>query len=144
MAIWIVQFVGQKILVLDYIEGVGQVLAYYVNELRSRGWDKALCILPHDGVNENNITGKRYEDHLARRRVSVEVIKNQGKGAAMMRIEAARRCSRASGSTRRNIDRAGARRARLLPRAQGRGLRNVGLGPSLNTTGRATAPTPSA
>lgn len=91
MAIWIVQFVGQEIRVLDYIEGVGQVLAYYVNELRSRGYQKALCYLPHDGVNSNNITGKRYEDHLRDAEFEVHVIANQGKGAAMMRIEAARR-----------------------------------------------------
>lgn len=91
MAIWIVQFVGQEILVLDYIEGVGQVLAYYVNELRSRGYQKALCFLPHDGVNENNITGKRYEDHLRDAEFDVTVVKNQGRGAALMRIEAVRR-----------------------------------------------------
>lgn len=91
MAIWICQFVGQEIRVLDYIEGVGQVLAYYVNELRTRGWGKAICILPHDGVNENNLTGKRYEDHVRDAGFEVEVVKNQGKGAAMMRIEAVRR-----------------------------------------------------
>lgn len=91
MAIWIVQFVGQEIRVLDYIEGVGQVLAYYVNELRSRGWSKALCVLPHDGVNENNITGKRYEQHLRDAEFETKVVKNQGRGAAMMRVEAVRR-----------------------------------------------------
>jgi phage terminase large subunit len=91
MAIWICQFVGQQIMVLDYIEGVGQVLAYYVNELRTRGWGKAYCYLPHDGVNTNNITGKRYEDHVRDAGFEVEVIKNQGRGAAMMRVEAARR-----------------------------------------------------
>lgn len=91
LSIWIVQWVGREIRVLDYIEGVGQVLAYYINELRSRGWGKVLCILPHDGVNENNITGKRYEDHVRDAGFQVQVIKNQGKGAAMMRIEAARR-----------------------------------------------------
>lgn len=91
MAIWIVQFVGQEIRVLDYIEGVGQVLAYYVNELRSRGYGSVLCILPHDGVNENSITGKRYEDHLRDAGFDVEVIENQGRGAAMMRVEAVRR-----------------------------------------------------
>jgi phage terminase large subunit len=91
MAIWIVQWVGQQIIVLDYIEGVGQVLAYYIQELRKRGWGEALVYLPHDGVNENNITGKRYEDHIREAGFSVEVIKNQGKGAAMMRIEAVRR-----------------------------------------------------
>jgi phage terminase large subunit len=33
-AIWAVQWVGQEIRVLDYIEGQGQVLGYYTNELR--------------------------------------------------------------------------------------------------------------
>lgn len=91
MAIWIVQFVGQSIRILDYIEGQGQVLAYYVNELRKRGYANAKCFLPHDGVNENNITGKRYEDHLAEAEFDVETVPNQGKGAAMMRVEAVRR-----------------------------------------------------
>jgi phage terminase large subunit len=91
MAIWIVQWVGMEIRVLDYIEGVGQVLAYYVNELRSRGHGDAICVLPHDGVNTNNITGKRYEDHLREAEFEVRVVQNQGRGAAMMRVEAARR-----------------------------------------------------
>lgn len=92
MAIWIVQFVGREIRVLDYIEGIGQVLGYYTAELRARKWDKAICILPHDGVNENNILGKRYHEHLSDAGFNVPApIKNQGKGAAMMRIEAARR-----------------------------------------------------
>ena len=38
------------------------------------------------------ITGKRYEDHLREAGFAVEPpVKNQGKGAAMMRIEALRR-----------------------------------------------------
>lgn len=78
--------------VLDYIEGVGQVLAYYVNELCARGYGKALHYLPHDGVNANVVTGKRYEDHLRDAGFEVQPpIKNMGKGAAMMRIEAVRR-----------------------------------------------------
>jgi phage terminase large subunit len=91
MAIWIAQWVGPEIRVLDYIEAQGQVLSYYVGEMRARGWGQALCILPHDGVNENAITGKRYEDHLREAGFEVSVVKNQGKGAAMMRVEAARR-----------------------------------------------------
>ena len=91
MSIWIVQFVGREIRVLDYIEGQGQVLSYYVNELRARGWGKVECVLPHDGLNTNNITGKRYADHLRDAEFSVRSIPNQGQGAAMMRIEAARR-----------------------------------------------------
>lgn len=91
MAIWIVQFVAREIRVLDYCEGQGQVLAYYVNELRSRGYQKALCVLPHDGMNENSITGKRYEDHLGEAGFEVDTIPNQGRGAASMRVEAVRR-----------------------------------------------------
>jgi phage terminase large subunit len=91
MAIWIAQFVDREIRVLDYIEGAGQVLAYYVGALRARGWGGALCVLPHDGVAENSITGKRYEDHVRDAGFDVQVIRNQGRGAAMMRIAAARR-----------------------------------------------------
>lgn len=90
--IWIVQWVGQEIRVLDYYESIGQVLAYHVNWLRSKGYENAIVYLPHDGVNENNITGKRYEDHLREAGFKVEPpVKNQGKGAASMRIEAVRR-----------------------------------------------------
>ncbi len=90
-AIWIVQFVGAAINVLDYYESVGQVLAYHVNWLRQRGWGNAQVILPHDGVNDNNITGKRYEDHFRDAGFDTRIIKNQGRGAASMRIEAVRR-----------------------------------------------------
>ncbi len=90
--IWIVQWVGAEIRVLDYYESVGQVLAFHVNWLRARGYQNAMLYLPHDGVNENNITGKRYEDHLREAGFAVEPpVKNQGRGAAMMRIEALRR-----------------------------------------------------
>jgi len=92
MAIWIAQWVGREIRVLDYIEGRGQVLGYYTALLRKRGWAEAICVLPHDGVNTNNVTGLRYEDHLRQAGFTVPTpIKNQGAGAAMMRIEAARR-----------------------------------------------------
>ncbi|VIO73878.1 phage terminase large subunit [Bradyrhizobium ivorense] len=91
--IWIVQFVGDEIRVLDYYEAKGQVLAFHVEWLRKRGWEKAHIYLPHDGVNENNVTGKRYEDHLRDAGFEVTVIPNQGKGAAAQRIEAVRRLS---------------------------------------------------
>lgn len=94
MAIWLVQFVGQSIRVLDYIEGQGQVLAFYVDALRERGFKPKSdeVILPHDGMHSNAITGKRYEDHLRDAGFeNVRSIENQGRGAAMMRIEAVRR-----------------------------------------------------
>jgi phage terminase large subunit len=46
----------------------------------------------HDGVNSNAITGKRYSDHLSDAGFDVPPpMPNQGKGAAMMRVEAVRR-----------------------------------------------------
>jgi phage terminase large subunit len=90
--IWIVQWVGQEIRILDYYESVGQVLAFHVAWMRERGYQKAINFLPHDGVNENNIIGKKYADHWRDAGFAVEPpVKNQGKGAAMMRIEAVRR-----------------------------------------------------
>ena len=37
MAIWITQWVDREIRVLDYIEGPGQVLAYYVSRFAGAG-----------------------------------------------------------------------------------------------------------
>jgi phage terminase large subunit len=48
-------------------------------------------VLPHDGVNANSVTGKRFEEHLNDAGFETKVVANQGKGAAMMRIEAVRR-----------------------------------------------------
>ena len=92
MSIWIAQFVGQEIRVLDYIEGQGQVLAFYLDSLRRKGWENVICVLPHDGINENNITGKKYVEHLRDAGFTCDQpIPNQGRGAAALRIEAVRR-----------------------------------------------------
>jgi phage terminase large subunit len=89
---WIVQWVGSEVRILDYYESAGQVLAFHVNWLRARGYKDAILYLPHDGVATNNVTGKRYGDHLRDAGFAVEPpVKNQGRGAAMMRIEALRR-----------------------------------------------------
>lgn len=89
--IWLAQFVGDWIHILDHYIAQGQVLSYHINEMRRR-WPHAIMQLPHDGVNENSWTGKRVEDHW--RDGGFEVLKpltNQGKGAAMQRVEAVRR-----------------------------------------------------
>jgi phage terminase large subunit len=90
--IWVCQFVGQEIRVLDYYESVGQVLGEHLHWLRSKKYDRAVIQLPHDGVNENNILGKRYADHIRDAGFDVPVpTPNQGRGAASLRIEAVRR-----------------------------------------------------
>jgi phage terminase large subunit len=90
-SIWICQFVGKEIRVLDHYTSQGQPLSFHVAWMREQGYQKAEVILPHDGVKENDVTGKRYEQHWRDADFSVRVIPNQGEGAAMMRVEAARR-----------------------------------------------------
>ena len=90
--IWITQWVGQEIRVLDYYESSGQVLAFHVNWMREHGYGKAINTLPHGGVNTSTITGKTYAEHWRDAGFTVEPpVKNDGRGAAMMRIEALRR-----------------------------------------------------
>lgn len=90
-SIWIAQFIGREIRVLDYYEAQGQPLATHVNWLRDNGYGRALCILPHDGASNDRVYDVSYESALRSAGFEVVVIPNQGRGAAMARIEAARR-----------------------------------------------------
>jgi phage terminase large subunit len=90
-AIWIAQFVGREIRVVDHIEGQGQPLAFYVAELRARGYGTAECVLPHDGARRDTVSAVKFEDHLREAGFRVRTVANQGKGAARLRVEAARR-----------------------------------------------------
>jgi phage terminase large subunit len=89
-AIWIVQFVGQRILVLDYYEAIGQPLDAHLNWLRSKGYGEALCVLPHDGAQHDKIIQTTYEGSIRKAGFDCRVIPNQGAGAAMQRIERVR------------------------------------------------------
>jgi phage terminase large subunit len=90
-SIWICQFVGREIRVLNYYEAQGQPLATHINWLRDNGYGKALCILPHDGATNDKVYAVSYESALKEAGFEVGVVPNQGKGAAMFRVEAARR-----------------------------------------------------
>jgi phage terminase large subunit len=90
-AIWIAQFIGREIRVLDYYEASGQPLATHVQWMRDNGWSKALCVLPHDGATNDKVYDVSYDSALRDAGFETEVVPNQGKGAAKMRIESARR-----------------------------------------------------
>ncbi|XQA72076.1 PBSX family phage terminase large subunit [Xanthomonas sacchari] len=90
-AIWIVQFIGRSIPVVRYYEAVGQPLATHVDWLRRNGFDRAACVLPHDGAANDKVYAVSYESELRNAGFEVRVIPNMGVGAAMTRIEAARR-----------------------------------------------------
>lgn len=82
---------GREIRVLDYYEAVGQPLATHVNWLRAEGYGQAEIILPHDGSTNDKVYDVSYESALRQAGFSVTVVPNRGKGAAMQRVEAARR-----------------------------------------------------
>ncbi len=90
-AIWVAQFVGREIRVLDYYEARGQELGEHVGWLRSHGYEKAEMVLPHDGATNDKVYRVSYESALREAGFSVRVIPNQGAGAASMRIEVSRR-----------------------------------------------------
>lgn len=90
-SIWIVQHVGREIRLLDYYEAVGQPLATHITWLRDSGYGSAHCVLPHDGSTQDKVYDVSYESALRGAGFEVTVIPNQGKGAAMARVEAARR-----------------------------------------------------
>jgi phage terminase large subunit len=90
-AIWIVQFVGQAIWLLDYYEAKGQPLAAHINWLRDNGYAKAQCVLPHDGAAHEKVTETTYQGALTSAGFYAMVVPNQGAGAALRRVEAARR-----------------------------------------------------
>jgi phage terminase large subunit len=128
-AIWVAQFVGRQIFVVDYCEAQGQPLSYYVSWLKERGYGprQALMILPHDGARRDAFSAVKFEDHLREAEFEVQTIRNQGKGAAMMRIEAARRLFPAihfnEATTRAGLDALGWYHEKIDEQ------RGIGLGP---------------
>lgn len=92
-AIIIAQFVAREIRILDYYEAIGQPAATHIEWLRSKGYISSRCNiwLPHDGVKQDSVYDASYEGYFRQAGYSTIVVPNQGKGAAMARIEAGRR-----------------------------------------------------
>lgn len=90
-AIWVAQYKGEALRVIDYYEDRGQPLATQVQWLRSQGYENARCVLPHDGAQNDKVHSVSYESALREADFAVQVVPNQGTGAAKKRIEAGRR-----------------------------------------------------
>ncbi|MGJ3630167.1 hypothetical protein AB5I41_31225 [Sphingomonas sp. MMS24-JH45] len=90
-AIWVTQQIGGRVNCLRYYEAIGQDLATHLNWLRDQGYSRAECVLPHDGAKADAVTAIRFEDHIRAAGFQVRTIPNQGRGAAMKRVETARR-----------------------------------------------------
>lgn len=91
--IWVAQFIGKEIRVLDYYESVGQPLPAHLEWMRERHYTPgtAQIWLPHDGAQQDKVYDASYEKAFRQAGYEVTVVPNQGKGAAKQRIEAARR-----------------------------------------------------
>jgi len=92
-ALWVAQFIGKELRILDYYEAVGQPLGAHLGWMRENGYTPATSQiwLPHDGETHDRVYNVSYESALREAGYQVTVVPNQGKGAAKARIEAGRR-----------------------------------------------------
>lgn len=92
-AIWALQFIGLEVRALDYYEAQGQPLSAHVAWLRKRGYttETAQIWLPHDGAANDKVHDVSFQSALRDAGYTVQVVPNQGAGAARKRIEATRR-----------------------------------------------------
>lgn len=63
-AIWLAQFCGREIRLIDYIENNGVALEWYARTLRDKGHSYAPLILPHDARARELGTGKSRAEML--------------------------------------------------------------------------------
>lgn len=93
VAIWDAQFIGKEIRCLNYYEAVGQPLAAHLAWMRENDLvpKHTQVWLPHDGSTHDKVFDVSYESAIKDAGYEVEVVPNQGKGAAAARIETARR-----------------------------------------------------
>ena len=91
--IWVAQFVGREIRVLDYYEAQGQDISAHLAWMRKNGYEPgdAKIWLPHDGSTHDKVHNVSYESGFQKAGYDVVVVPNQGTGAAMARIEEARK-----------------------------------------------------
>jgi phage terminase large subunit len=95
-SMWVCQFVGGRINVLNYYEAQGQPIAEHMAWLRSQGLDagKVEIFLPHDGLKEGGPNPGSFESAFKDAGYSATTLRNEGSGVAgakTARIEASRR-----------------------------------------------------
>ncbi|PVX77177.1 phage terminase large subunit [Paraburkholderia unamae] len=89
---WAMQFIGREIRVVNHHEAQGQPIDYHLAWCRQQGYEpsRAQIWLPHDGETQDTVYDVSYESALRKAGYKVTVVPNQGKGAAMARIERTR------------------------------------------------------
>ncbi|WP_027815014.1 PBSX family phage terminase large subunit [Paraburkholderia bannensis] len=89
---WAMQFIGREIRVVNHHEAQGQPIDYHLAWCRTQGYEpsRAQIWLPHDGETQDTVYDVSYESALRKAGYKVTIIPNQGKGAAMARVERTR------------------------------------------------------
>ena len=89
---WAAQFVGTEIRWVNHYEQQGQPVSAHLNWMRSQGYstDRCKIWLPHDGDTQEKVFDTSYRKALEDAGYGVEIVPNQGKGAAMQRVDRAR------------------------------------------------------
>lgn len=92
-AMWVAQFIGKEVRVVNHYEVSGQTAATHIGWLRDEGYLPANTSiwLPHDGDTQDRVFDVSYKSVFTKAGYAVTVVPNQGKGAAKSRIEAVRR-----------------------------------------------------
>ena len=92
-AMWPAQFIAREIRTRDHYEVQGQPLSAHIQWLHSKGYtpDTTDIWLPHDGDTNDRVIDTSFKKAFTDAGYAVEVVPNQGKGAAKQRVEAARR-----------------------------------------------------
>lgn len=76
-AIWFVQTIGLELRVIDYYEASGHGLDHYAQELRRRGYNYAVHLLPHDGAARELGTGRSRQETLQQLKVGAVRVQPQ-------------------------------------------------------------------
>ena len=89
---WAQQCIGKAIHWVNHYEAQGQPIGAHLNWMRSQGYtpDRCKIYLPHDGDQQDKVFDTSYRKAFEAAGYNVEIIPNQGKGAAMQRVEKAR------------------------------------------------------
>lgn len=92
-SMWVDQWVGREVRILDYYEAQGQEIGEHVAWLRRRGHlpGNTTIVLPHDGAQADRVYAVSYQGAFRAAGYDCIVIPNMGRGAATQRIEAARK-----------------------------------------------------
>jgi phage terminase large subunit len=90
---WGAQFVGLQVRVHHYYEVVGQDVVFHLDWMRRNGYkpENTEIFLPHDGATHDKVFNVSYQSAFEAAGYTVTVVPNQGRGAAISRIQAARR-----------------------------------------------------